>query len=485
MSTMTHFSELNQFADVPGSPEAPELSPVADEVPDTAVTLDGGAAANDDGTILAGSTTEGIFGELSPDPEPSDDAELVSDDIELFGESEPTDDRAPAVEDAREQVRAALEESADEPAAGDGDTNGPDRPLPPTGGNGHGGGDGEEEGGEGADDGDDYTGPEALASNVTHSSKVERAETGTGGDHVDKDYPIRIPAQQIGDEGTLDRLKDPTDNMNATEDTSEGISKDEAIEIRDAAHADNLTDLRHLSTLTVVRVSPGGGSKNALHYELSHNGQDASEYLAELASELRSGSTDMPRIDNWRDQIAGPDNLVDGQVIEVKSLAELDELLAKVGGWLNNDIRETRTHGSRLDTPHEGNWQGAKPSRLLGNVRDLRGRLFNGTQVNVEAMALPADIQSHAPFTRYFTVSSQLKSTGKPPESSRPMRLVSVTALPAGYKADTITTKSTEIGRVPAALSAWLIDSQSRQIGHDVEYENRANPYFGGGVNRR
>lgn len=367
-------------------------------------------------------------------------------------------------------------EDGSEPPKDGGDRKGPDDEEPDGEGE-SGGGDGRNDGGgkDGSSPEGDEPGDEDPDDDGPHEDKANDEQDVEGTGDADDERP-RVPVQR-----KLEINEPARNDTEATPEGAEAVEKtgDEqaAIRARDEAHADNLADLEHLAKIASVHVTPGGNRNSRLHFELNHNGQDATEYLAELAGDMRAGSTDMPRVSNWREEIASPEHLKTGQIIEVASLQDLDELMARVGGWLNNDIRASRGSGAVLPPP-VGNWQnnGYRPSALVGDVKDLRGKHFFGAQTNIEAMPLPKELQGHAPYTRYFTVSSQLKSTGKPPEASRPMRLVSVSALPIGYTSNNITARFAEIGRVPASVSAWLIDSHSRQTGHDVEYENRSRP---------
>jgi len=411
--------------------------PPSGSIANTRLTLPEGATGPDSGLTLEHNPADEGFGELgknTAEPAVAVTAERVTSLFIDDTEGVPPDGQIIAVDDARRQVREVLDEPADEAAADNGGIQSPGTPLPPTtDGSGH--------------------------DNEHKDDKNTSAHTET-----------EVPSQRTPPGTTAD---------NVTE-----MEADET-RLRDEAHVNALADLHHLAAITVVKTSPGGRGYDNLRFVFADdNDRDASESLAELASKLRTGSTKLPRITDWQDELSDPDKLQIGQVIEVASLRDLDALLARVGGWLNNESRADR--GDALPEPHTGNWYEPdhRPSDLLGNVKDLRGKHFFGTQTNIEAMALPPTA-GHTEYSRYFTVSSQLKSTGKPPESSRPMRLVSVTAIPIKYTSDRIISRFTEIGRVPASVTAWVIDSHSRQTGHDVEFNARANPFLGGTVNRR
>ena len=477
--------ELDAAADVPGNLDLPEPSP--DEAATAIEVTDGVSALGSDHTLQAETAADREFGDLDEAVDPAPAATPVAEDdgADLLDETTDQDrpgKQATGVEQARDAVRAALDEPGDTDLA-DGGEGGRDHPNPPTGGSGGNGGNGE----SGEHDDDAESGDEGEEHGTGSDDRDRREGTPVTRDAEEEPGAgdsLSIPVQQPEEEPALDELRRQSGGA-SREGVADPADEDEAIRMRDEVHAANLGDLVSLTKLSRVDISTGGGRFDNLHFELTHNHQDASEYLAELAGELRSGSTDLPRIVDWRDEVTEPDKLQAGQVIEVATLKDLDELLSRVGGWLNNDIRAERDSGA-LDEPHTGIWQDPRhrPSQLLGNVKDLRGRHFFGAQTNIEAMALPT-MRGHAEHTRYFTVSSQLKSTGKPPEPSRPMRLVSVSALPAGYKGDKIVSRYTEIGRVPASVAAWLIDSRSRDIGHDTQYDNMQHPILSGKFNRR
>ena len=183
MSTMTF--ELDAAADVPGNLDLPEPSP--DEAATAIEVTDGVSALGSDHTLQAETAADREFGDLDEAVDPAPAATPVAEDdgADLLGETTDQDrpgKQAAGVDEARDAVRAALDEPGDADLA-DGGEGGRDHPNPPTGGSGGNGGNGE----SGERDDDAESGDEG-----------EERREGEGGEEIDDaaedgPAPLKVP----------------------------------------------------------------------------------------------------------------------------------------------------------------------------------------------------------------------------------------------------------------------------------------------------
>lgn len=287
----------------------------------------------------------------------------------------------------------------------------------------------------------------------------------------DDDLP-RVPRQRELEERALEG--DGEERTDEDTETKEAETVEDEARERELIHAATLADLRELAKHTEI-VAPSTGKQNAMRIELTHDHQDAGEYLADLYQGLREGSAELPPVTNWREEITDPSHLREGQIIHVASLRELDELMSRVGGWMNRDAAEARgvIGGAQDFPPGKFAIPGQKPSEALSKIRDFKGRPFHGRIMNIEAMPLPAAMQGPNGHARYFTVSAQLQTTGRAPEPERPTWLYGVRAGEKSRGPNAIQARHGNIGRVPASAVAWRVQARARHIGTDVERNNR------------
>lgn len=384
------------------------------------------------------------------------------------------DDKNPPEDGGDRAHEDGTEHHDEEP--GDGGEGGKDND-PPRGGGGDGGGDHDEHGpGDGDADGEE---PE----DGDHHNEEEQGDGARGETATDDDTSAGadddVPRESAGDD---DDERPHIPRQHALEeralagDTEATEADDAAAEAEEKSllHAATLADLRELAQHTEI-VAPSQGKQNGMRLELRHDHQDAGEYLSDLYQGLREGSAELPPITNWREEITSPEQLREGQIIHVASLRELDQLMERVGGWLNRDAAEARgvIGGSRDFPPGKFVIPGQKPSEALSRIRDFKGRPFHGRITNVEAMPLPATVQGPTANTRYFTVSAQLQTTGRAPEPERPTWLYGVRAGERSRGANALQARHGNIGRVPASAVAWRVQARARHHGTEVERRNR------------